>query len=213
MIEVPKSLTGLGRDKLEEMIVALGRERDKAMGHVTALQADATAKQEASLYRVVRRFHQKFNHPVEHTPKVPDADQLRFRLKLIAEEFFELLAACEIWPVAGATMDNGVPLSDIVRCSIDEDFIDPKVVNFPEFVDAMGDLDWVVEGTRAVCGVLGAPVTALIATANLAKEPAAVAAKDAHHQSTEAGAIKPMKPAGWKPPDIATELKRQGWEQ
>lgn len=196
---------------LEQRVAAHVAEKDALLKHVTDLQNDGSKRTEASLYRVVRYFHKKFGHPVEHTPKVPDADQVKFRLKLIAEEFFELLAACEIWPTWHNDGQDEVDAATLVRNCIDKDFCDPVVVNLPEMVDAMCDLDWVVEGTRAVFGVLGAPVLAEVVRANMAKEPSQVAAKDAHHQSAEPGAIKPVKPPGWVPPDVRGELLKQGW--
>ncbi|MDQ2668624.1 MAG: hypothetical protein M3Z05_21900 [Gemmatimonadota bacterium] len=188
--------------------IQLTDELRKAQAQITTLQAEATARQEATLYRTVRYFHQRFGHPVEHTPKVPDGAQLRFRLKLVAEEFFEFLAACEIWPT---TRIDGQELTaaELVRNAIDCDFVDPGVVDLPELVDAMADLAYVVEGTSAVLGVLMAPVHALVHAANMAKLPEQVTEKDDHHR--QGTRIKPVKPEGWKPPDIAAELRRQGW--
>jgi predicted HAD superfamily Cof-like phosphohydrolase len=75
----------------------------------------------------------------------------------------------------------------------------PVDVDLPDFVDALGDIDYVIEGTRSVFGVDGAPIAAEIHRANMSKEPN--------------GWGKPAKPANWTPPDIEWELRRQGWEE
>ncbi len=176
-------------------------ERSHLRKQVTELQAELGAKTEKSLYRTVGRFHQKFGHPVEHTPHVPEDAQVRFRLKLIAEEFIELLEACDI--AQGIT-----ELRELVVKMIEG----PVDVDLPEFVDAMGDLDWVVEGTRLVFGVLGEPVLREIERANMEKDPVYVATKDEHHRTPDPKA-KPTKPAGWTPPNIAAVLERLGWKR
>lgn len=160
------------------------------------------------LHHDVRAFHIRFGHPVRTRPSIPTVDEMRFRLKLIAEEFLELIDA--------ATDANhpSVPhlrdtLGKMLRHYIDEAGIK---VDLPELVDAMGDLDYVVEGTRAVCGVRGAPVHARIHFANMQKDPVYVAAKDNHHRLLVPDpAAKPTKPEGWTPPDIREELIEQGW--
>lgn len=213
IVELRQQLQEAEHDRqLKESRLRHLTDTDALSRHVTALHEDATARHEASLYRVVRRFHKKFGHPVEHSPHVPDADQVRFRLHLITEEFLELLeAAFDV--NAGHVGDMVIPKDFKRICEELRHFVTyaEVAVNLPEFVDAMGDLDWVVEGTRAVMGVLGAPVLAEIARANMSKEPAAVAAKDAHHQSADPQAIKPTKPPGWTPPDIRRVLVEQGW--
>lgn len=146
----------------------------------------------------VRAFHRRFGHEVRETPAVPDEATMRFRLKLIAEEFLEALDAC------GIREGN---IEAILRETIANAPID---VDLPALVDALGDLDYVVEGTRAVCGVDGSPVHNAIHHANMAKDPVYVASKDEHHRAPDPKA-KPTKPAGWSPPDVAGELRRQGW--
>lgn len=207
-------------------------ERAALQQQVTQLQAGMTALVDASLYRVVGRFHQRFGHPVNHAPAVPDDEQVRFRLKLIKEEFMELLTASfDPGPFDDGSTSAGEHLAIISR---DLDIViesDQIRIDLPEFVDALYDLQWVNEGTALVFGVLGGPVVAEIERANMAKDPVYVAAKDAHHRETlPDGArhsvllkhgdspievpdpkAKPSKPPGWTPPDIARVLRQQGW--
>jgi len=165
------------------------------------------------LHQDVRAFHERFGHPVRNRPTIPTAEEMRFRLKLITEEFLELLdAATDVTTTVNLELEY---LGENLRGFVDRARIK---VDLPELVDAMGDLDYVVEGTRVVCGVDGAPVHAEIQHANMAKDPVYVKAKDGYHtgnaeeQSERPNpATKPTKPPGWKPPDIHAELRRQGW--
>ncbi len=192
-----------------EDLRALLNEREQLAAQVAALQADASAKADASLARQVRAFHFKFGHPVEWQPRVPADAQVLFRLTLIAEEFVELLEA-------GLAIDEEV-LSKLKGCL---QFIlavpqsTPRAcggvvaVDLPELVDALADLDYVIEGTRAVFGVHAAPIAAAVHAANMAKDAVQVAEADEAKRGTR---IKPLKPAGWSPPDVAGLLRAQGW--
>jgi len=168
------------------------RERDALRAQVTELQAEGSKKADASLARSVRAFHVKYGHPVATAPAVPGDEVVRFRIALIAEEFLELVsatygprAADAIRGVHGAlAMIN---LNHAVR------------VDLPEFVDAMADIDYVVEGTRAVFGIHGAPIAAEVQRSNMAKDP-------------NGPNGKPAKPADWTPPDVRGVLLAQGWK-
>ena len=166
---------------------------------VDELQAEATKRLEASLPRAVRAFHARYGHPIRSTPAVPSDDEVRFRLRLIAEEFFELLDAA-----LDARRDNGPGPSETSHAKGVFHMINTAPflpeVDLPEFIDALGDLDYVVEGTRAVFGVDGTPVLAEIQRANMSKDP-------------NGPDGKPVKPKSWKPPDIARVLEEQGWRR
>jgi predicted HAD superfamily Cof-like phosphohydrolase len=134
-------------DELRRLLEEQRRLREQ----VAELQAHSTAALEAGLPRTVRRFHERYGHPVRHTPAVSTDDEVRFRLALITEEYKELLDACgTYW---------------------DANHSDPITVDLPELVDAIGDLMWVLEGTAAVLGVQMGPVIREIARANMSKEP------------------------------------------
>jgi predicted HAD superfamily Cof-like phosphohydrolase len=153
---------------------------------------------DASLHNQVEQFHKAFDIANRETPGVPSDETVRYRLRLIAEEFFELLAACGIGDLAGddQTLQEGV--SDAIRC------YDLRV-DLPEFADACGDLDYVVEGARQAFGIDGAPIADAIHTANLAKLH-----DDGKVVKNDFGKV--IKPEGWTPPDIAGELREQGWD-
>lgn len=168
---------------------------DRLLAQVTELQTALNDRVMAAPHRRVAAFHAMIGAPVNHTPAVPPDDRVRLRLRLIAEEFFELLDAVvgswhgDEWSTSNAR--------ELVFRVIDEGFMD---VDLPAFVDALADIDYVVEGTRLEFGVHGPPIAALVHEANMAKVGGPV---DAHG--------KHGKPPGWKPPDIAGELRRQGW--
>lgn len=184
----------------------LYRERDEARESATSHQERMNEMVEARPTRRVRAFMLRFDHPVAATPHVPETDRVRFRLSLITEEYCELMRACGVSLTAPAHSPAAHDIETILKWRIQE----PIEVDLPELADAMADLDYVVEGTRITCGVDGEAVAALVHAANMAKEPAQVAAKDEHHAR---GGAKPTKPEGWRPPDVARELERQGWRR
>jgi predicted HAD superfamily Cof-like phosphohydrolase len=146
----------------------------------------------------VLEFHVAFDVPCPGFPTVPPADRVRLRLRLIAEEFLELVAAATNDPD-----DNGPRIRMERIKSLIGKHMETSVirVDLPEFIDACGDLDYVVEGSRLEFGVDGLPIADAIHAANMAKLGGPVVD----------GKIR--KPAGWQPPDIAGELRKQGWRQ
>lgn len=180
-------------------LAALLEERETSRKHITDLQARMSEMQEAQLSRRVRAFHAKFGHPTRTTPQVPPDDELRFRLKLIAEEFLELLNASLI-------SDGDVTAIQKMLDSHIEHA--PILVDFPAFIDALLDLAYVIEGAHAVAGVHADPAMAEVQRANMAKDAVYVQAKDGFHMGKT---IKPVKPSDWAPPDIVGVLLAQGW--
>lgn len=159
----------------------------------TEMQERMTAMVNASLPRYVRAFHFRFGHPVVWTPAVPEDVQLRFRLSLIMEEFLELLTAA------------GLEVSVATRMELWGTIAKELKPDLPAMADAMADLDYVVEGTRAVCGIDGRPIMDAVQAANMMKEPVL---KDGVPDPTQ----KPTKPIGWTPPDVKGRLRKQGWK-
>lgn len=180
----------------------LRRHLDGAAEHRRAseLQARMSEIVNASLARRVRAFHERFGHPVASSPAVPSDEQVRFRLKLVAEEFHELLQAS--FPGA-PSFEQSALRPTLERAAVE--------VDLPALVDAIADLSWVLEGFAAVLGVHMAPVYDEVSRANMSKDPVYVAAKDEHHRRPDPAA-KPTKPAGWAPPDVAGVLREQGWK-
>lgn len=129
-------------------------------------------------------------------PSVPtiltDEPTIRHRARLVAEEFIELL---------DATFDSRNDLAQVARDLNSLIDFAPIAIDLPELADACGDLDYVVAGVRIAFGVDGRPVAKLIHETNMKKADGPIRPSDG----------KRMKPPGWKPPDIAGELVRQGF--
>lgn len=93
----------------------------------------------------VREFHEVFGHPVEPLPTVADVKTRQLRLDLIAEEFDELAEA------SGALWD----------CNAERWIVQPDIT--PDLVamaDALGDIEYVVDGAGHAFGIdLDAVVT------------------------------------------------------
>jgi predicted HAD superfamily Cof-like phosphohydrolase len=138
----------------------------------------------------VLEFHEAMGVPVAPVPTVPEAERIHLRLRLVAEEFFELCGACGIW-----CGDYRAKLTHQIAG------VEPDMVNIVELADACADLDYVVEGTRLEFGIDGGPIAAEVQRSNMAKLGGAM---------REDGKI--LKPDGWTPPDIAGELRKQGWK-
>lgn len=169
---------------------AIVAERDALQRDASSLQQRMSAMTANSLPRMVREFHFKFGHPVAWRADQPiDAEVIRFRLRLIAEEFVELLDAClDHEKNEGSTGEKW-------RAFIANAVIK---VNLPELVDALADLEYVIEGTRATLGINGRPIMEEVHRANMAK-------------IANGPDGKPVKPEGWTPPDIERVLRAQGW--
>jgi predicted HAD superfamily Cof-like phosphohydrolase len=177
------------------------------------------------LNRQVLAFHKRFGQSIGDKPHVLDEKMMRFRLSLIAEEFKELLDAA-----FGGEEDGYEPRWPTLLATL------PLKVDLPAFADALADLAYVMEGTAISMGVNMAPIAEAVHVANMKKLPSYVAAKDATHrgeqiyeptrQGVPADVVqainaavpikrpdgKVLKPEGWTPPDIAGELRAQGWE-
>jgi predicted HAD superfamily Cof-like phosphohydrolase len=136
------------------------------------------------------------------TPGIPSDATVRFRLRLIAEEFVELLDSVfgnqGIYGGGEAECMELESIQDSILAIIKDGRIK---VDFPEFIDALGDLDVVIEGARVACGVDGRPIARAIHAANMAK-------KDGPKRESDG---KRLKPPGWTPADIVGELRKQGW--
>ena len=147
----------------------------------------------SKLRKQVGEFHALNDQPILHKPQVPADDRVRLRLALIAEEFFEALTACGVnFGAAAFDVREGI-----------EDW--GTKANLPELADALADLDYVIEGTRLEFGIDGGPIAAEVHRSNMSKLGA-----DGKPIKNEIGKV--VKGPNFTPPDIAGELRKQGWE-
>ena len=177
-----------------------------------ALLSDPSFGHSPDLQDCVRAFHRAMGQPILPCPQVPSDERVRLRLRLIAEEFQELLDSAFHFGDVDASDSHEPELAHANQEAVqfDRKSLDlalgliiakaPIRVSLPEFADACADLDYVVEGTRLEFGIDGRPIADAVQAANMAK---------ANGPRRADGKI--LKPEGWKPPDIAAELVKQGW--
>lgn len=142
---------------------------------------------------IVREFHAKFDCAIGERPHVPADDRVRFRMKLISEEYVEAMRATygdskqEPWRFE--RMVEAIAFV-VEKC--------PVQVDLCEWADAMIDLPWVCEGSLIEFGIDSTPLWTEVAKTNMAKEKAGPGEKI-------------RKPDGWVAPDMAGLLKAQDW--
>jgi len=146
-----------------------------------------------TLREQVAEFHKAMDMPADaERPTIILDDRVRLRAALIAEECVETMAAMFSLDV-GSEHQLRAPFQDMIeRARVRVDMV--------ELADGLADLDYVIEGTRLEFGIDGAPIAAEVHRANMAKAGGPVAPNG-----------KRLKPPGWTPPDVAGELRKQGW--
>ena len=190
-IEQSVSKTIAGR---HETINELTRQVDHLQADNTRLLEERRAVDE---HYMVEHFHRIMPQPVLSEPQVPEEERVRLRLRLDAEEFFELVDAC-VDARRFYVFDRNLNeikeafLKKLERCAID--------VDMAEFADACADLKYVIVGSELEFGIDGRPIFRGVHEANLKKLGGGKRADG-----------KFLKPEGWQPFDVAAELRRQGW--
>lgn len=150
-----------------------------------------TIYQDYRIQEMVRDFHLKFHIPIAEKPTIPSDKRLQLKLRLIAEEFIELLEACYDMPLSIDNISN--LLNRLILMS------EPKI-NLLQVADSLADLAYVIEGMNLECGISSAPILIAVHGANMKKEP-----------GIERSDGKILKPDGWMAPDIMGCLVAQGF--
>lgn len=140
----------------------------------------------------VAEFHAAFNHPISETVTTGDEKLRILRVRLIAEELGEL---CE---ALGLKLNLNVNAGISISVEPDEH---SKGVDLVEVADALGDLDYVVQGTNLVFGIPAQLVTQEIHRANMSKLGA-----DGMPIYDEFGKV--MKGPDYKAPDVKKVIDR-----
>jgi predicted HAD superfamily Cof-like phosphohydrolase len=138
-------------------------------------------------YEQVKEFHEVFGHPVGTKPEVPNDDRSSLRIELIREEL------CELMEAAGFK-DSAAEIR-AVYINPDEDY-QPDIVGI---ADALGDLDYVVNGAALECGIDLPRVTAEVHRSNMTK-----LGTDGKPIYREDGKI--LKGEGYEPPNLEKVL-------
>jgi predicted HAD superfamily Cof-like phosphohydrolase len=149
----------------------------------------------STLSRQVAEFHKAVGQPILDKPQVPSEERIRLRLRLITEEFFELLDAAGLPLLVSKAFVMSVINAETFRNGENQ-----STVSMVDLADAVADLDYVVEGTRLEFGINGAPIADEVHRSNMLKASGPVRADG-----------KRLKPPGFQPPDVEGELRKQGW--
>lgn len=138
-------------------------------------------------FEQVREFHEVFGHPVSDKPTELSQERLALRLRLIQEEFAELLEA------SGYEYASGI----VVGLELDTpDYYHMDVI---EVADALGDLTYVINGMALECGIPLPKVVTEIHLSNMSKLDA-----DGNPIYREDGKV--LKSDMFREPDIASVL-------
>lgn len=143
---------------------------------------------------MVRAFNRKFGVPIAAIPAFPERDRMDLRVRLIAEEFTEFLAACGYEHEVDIHRQGQKACVFYASCS-------PSVV--PDMIaaaDGLADLQYVTEGTALEFGIPLADVFAEVHRSNMTKTG----------QPDSGGKI--AKGDGYEPPQIDCILREHGWE-
>ncbi len=144
----------------------------------------------------VKLFHRKFGIQDLETPGIPEEKIIKLRLRMLFEEYQELTEAL------------GFPYQACLHEHMAEIHAwepDVSKVDVVEVADALGDIDYLTEGTRLAFGIdgdykKGLSIQDEIQRTNMEKEGG----------GTDNGG-KIRKPPGWTGPRIRESLIQQGW--
>lgn len=146
---------------------------------------------------MVRIFHSVFGHPVAERLTPGDKKLRELRVKLIAEELTELCDALGVYlEISRVKSDDDTAFRHSVRV---EAVGENDQVDLVEAADALGDLDYVVQGSNLVFGIPAEQVMAEIQRSNLSK-----LGEDGQPIYREDGKI--LKGPNYTPPNIRQVL-------
>ena len=148
---------------------------------------------------LVRIFHSIFGHPIAERLTPGDKKLRELRVKLIAEELTELCQALGVR--LAIDHDPRLAEEDGRNYTRVEAVFNNDQVNLTEAADALGDLDYVVQGSNLVFGIPAEAVMTEIQRSNLSK-----LGEDGQPIYREDGKI--MKGPNYAPPNIRHVLDR-----
>ncbi len=147
------------------------------------------------LQALVLAFHKAFGLPAPSKPEMPSPEQRLLRARLIFEEALEYVKAAGVLVIAGSPFSE-IWIEDVGDLGFyDAADTDPDEVGM---IDALCDLASVTLGGAVIQGIDLAPFFADVHASNMAK------LHDGKVVLDEGGKV--VKPAGWKPPDLAARL-------
>jgi predicted HAD superfamily Cof-like phosphohydrolase len=141
-------------------------------------------------YERVKEFHETFGHPVGDKPEIPSDDRQELRLSLIFEEAIELAEAMGF---------NPQWVKSQVEIMLYHDGPVEKETDLIAVADALGDLDYVVNGAALEFGIDLPKVTAEVHRSNMTK-----LGPDGKPIYREDGKV--LKGEGYEPPNLKKVL-------
>lgn len=116
---------------------------------------------------LVQEFHGVFGHPIEPDPTVPTAETRLLRFRLIFEELMEFGRAIGLNDLQDMDQEE---FDENIKSAMEQFTISPDAkVDLTEAADALGDLDYVVQGSNLVFGFPAEDVVREIHRANMSK--------------------------------------------
>lgn len=129
-----------------------------------AAKSDPVPAQRKNSAEMVREFHETFGHPVASSPNLSTTavsdSLLKLRLDLIAEEFFELVAATIGEDAAQLMSDRWAEVGVVSEDS-------PRDV--VETADALADMEYVIHGFALAAGIPLPKVVEEVHASNMSK--------------------------------------------
>ena len=162
---------------------------------VVCVTCDGSGLAHSPVQEMVREFHAAFlPEQTRSSVGIPSDDLVRLRVKLPFEEAFELLRASFAPTHKNDADELWAHVQRLIRTA--------KVqVNIVEVADAFADLAYVVEGGNLAYGIDSRAVLAEVHASNMSKVGG---------RRGESG--KWIKPPTYRPADVASVLKKQGWQ-
>lgn len=123
-----------------------------------------------STYDLVQEFHEAFGHPVRKEPVVPPVGEIKFRARFILEETVELIQALGGDKTTNRHLARAIDLLERARDQIamapDYEF---NAVDLIGVADALGDLDYIINGAALTFGMPQPEVVIEIHSSNMTK--------------------------------------------
>lgn len=117
--------------------------------------------------KLVKEFHLSFGHPVEAVPTNPDDKTRLLRFRLIYEELMEFGRAIGIQGLADCSQEE---FEARVKKTLNAiEIMAGFQTNLVEAADALGDIDYVTQGSNLVFGFPAESVVEEIHRANMSK--------------------------------------------
>lgn len=151
-------------------------------------------------FEQVGEFHEKFGHPVQHKPFVPDTKTVKLRLALILEEFAELSEAClNLETTAAQQYLNLLSQAENSLQALTDNDVNVDII---EVADALTDINYVTYGAGHCFGVNLDACMEEVQRSNMSK-----LGSDGKPLYNDQGKI--MKGPNYFKPDLAMILEKQ----